>query len=70
MQNSKTEAILENAASIKIKYLIFHGMRTVDTEIYALIKMLAYIYIYTYVCVCDCVCIHTKVTTRRNKKKQ
>ena len=33
MQNSKIEAILENAASIKIKYLIFHVMRTVDTEI-------------------------------------
>ena len=64
MQNSKTEAILENAASIKIKYLIFHGMRTVDSEICALIKMLAYIYIYiythTHMCVCDCVCIHTK----------
>ena len=60
MQNSKTEAILENAASIKIKYLIFHGMRTVDTEIYALIKMLAYIYIYTYVCVCVTVCVYTQ----------
>ena len=60
MQNSKTEAILENAASIKIKYLIFHGMRTVDTEIYALIKMLAYIYIHTYVCVCVTVCVYTQ----------
>lgn len=39
MQNSKIEAILENTASVKIKYLIFHGMRTVDTEIYALINL-------------------------------
>ena len=60
MQNSKTEAILENAASIKIKYLIFHGMRTVDSEICALIKMLAYIYIYTHVCVCVTVCVYTQ----------